>query len=205
VQQSPHQRLCCTTSTCCTTPVLVAQPRTRRPTPGHFRPDFKRFVGLGDPSDARPPRLLHNLTCPSRLCNKARADGRAWEYSHFRMARHQADKSTRAGEGAFETETAGLSPLARGRRQWWARVADAERRARDSGSVGSAPGLSGATSSGGVRVNRGQDTEQGRSAAGPRGLPTATDAGHGARPLEAGMQRCRLLGIRRTHRTETPR
>jgi len=74
-----------------------------------------------------------------------------------------------------------------------------------SGAVGSAPDVAGATSAVGVRIDGGQNAEQGRAAAGPRRLPAATDTGDGARPLEAGMQRCRLLGIRRTHRTETPR
>jgi hypothetical protein len=74
-----------------------------------------------------------------------------------------------------------------------------------SGPVGSVASLPGAAAPGGICVDGGQHAEQGRPAAGPRRFPTATDAGHGARPLEAGMQRCRLLGIRRTHRTETPR
>ena len=76
---------------------------------------------------------------------------------------------------------------------------------RNSGAVGAAPGVARASATRGVGVDRGQDTEQGRPASGPRRLPTPTDAGHGARPLEARMQRCRLLGIRRTHRTEAPR
>ena len=77
-------------------------------------------------------------------------------------------------------------------------------RTNRSTAIRTAAGFAGATAAGGVSVDRGQDAQQGRTAASTRRLPVPTDPGDGARPLEAGMQWRRVLDIRRTHRTEAP-